>query len=331
MIRVGIIGCGSVASSHANAINEFSSRASLVGVSDVSPERLKIFAEKYGARAYDHAEGLLAQSDIDCVLISLPHDLHVRMAIEAAKAGKHILLEKPIALTLRECDEIMEAVAANNVTLSVGQSYRYFDGPWHAKQILDQKVVGIMVFAIATFSKNWSIANRKKWQLDRNRGGGHWISNGVHTVNTLQWLTGSPVVAVKGISGQYFHPKDRYPQMRADDATLAMLQHENGVYTIAVVTGYRRGAPKDMLEITCNNGKIKCDRKRLWVGVDEQWKEKSLTSVSDKVREWDAFLTCLETKSDPPVPGAEARETVRVLLAVEESAKTGREIRLEER
>jgi len=66
------------------------------------------------------------------------------------------------------------------------------------------------------------------------------------------------------------------------------------MYTIAAVTGYRQGVRKDMLEMTCTEGMIRCERKRLWVGVDEKWQERALTAVHDKVREWGEFLTCLE-------------------------------------
>jgi len=191
--------------------------------------------------------------------------------------------------------------------------------------------VGELVFAVATFSKNWDVDRRRGWHLNRSRGGGMWLTNGVDTVNTLLWIVGSPVVAVKGTSGQRFHSEDLHPQMDADDATLALLQHENGAYTEAVVTGYRRGARKGMLELTCAEGKIRCEPGRVWVGVDEQWYERPVVVVANKVREWDEFLECLETAEDPPVPGTEGRHTMQVLLAVEGSSATGREVRLDPR
>ena len=110
---------------------------------------------------------------------------------------------------------------------------------------------------------------------------------------------------------------------------MALLQHENGIHSVAAVTGYRQGAKKGMLELTCTEGKIRCEPNRLWVGVDDQWDERPMVVVHDKVREWDEFLSCLETRSEPPMPGSEARHTIQVLLAVEESSATAREIRLD--
>jgi len=122
VIHVGIIGCGGIAMAHARAMAEFPARTILVAAADIDPERLRLFAEQHGVRTHRRAEDPLACSDIDCVLIALPHDLHAEAAVQAARAGKHILLEKPMAVTLEECDEIMAAVAASEVTLSVGQS-----------------------------------------------------------------------------------------------------------------------------------------------------------------------------------------------------------------
>ena len=116
-----------------------------------------------------------------------------------------------MANTLEECDRIIAAAGAAGVTLSVGHSYRYFDGPWHAKQVLEAGELGEIVLAVATFSKNWKIERRSDWHLDRSRGGGMWFANGVHIVNTLHWLAGSPVVAVKGTSAQRFHPQGVLP------------------------------------------------------------------------------------------------------------------------
>ncbi|NPV08939.1 MAG: Gfo/Idh/MocA family oxidoreductase [Anaerolineae bacterium] len=326
MVNVGIIGCGGVARAHARAIGRFPDRAKLVAVADVVEEQRRPFAEQYGAMAYSRAEDLLAAGDVNCVVISLPHDLHASYAVMAAQAGKDILLEKPMAANVGECDEILEAVERAGVKLSVGHSYRYYDGCQAAKAILDSGEVGDLVFAISTFSKNWGIDKRRGWHLERGRGGGMWQANGIHSVNTLMWFAGSPVVAVKGSSALRFHTPE---QMDADDASMALLQHANGAHTVSLVTGYRRGAPKDMVELTCTGGMLRCERKRLWVGLDEQWTERPVETEDDKVREWAEFLTYLEGSGPCPVPGTEARHTVQVLKAVEQSSTTGREIRLD--
>ena len=326
MIQIGILGCGGVAYAHAKAITHFPNQAKLVAVADTNEARLKRFSDQHNVQSYSDAADLLNQPDIDCIIIALPTFLHAEWAIRAAKAGKSILLEKPMAVTLEACDEIIDVATTNNVFLSVGHSYRYYDGPWAIKLMLTQAELGHMVFAVATFSKNWKGAQRVPWANERDRGGGMWLMNGSHTVNTLRWLTDSPVVAVKGLTGRCFHP---WAEVQADDATIALLQHQNGVHTVAVVKGYRRGAPKDMLEITCTEGMIRCERSRLWIGLDEQWQERSIVTENNKVRQLNEFLTRLEKGDEPAIPAEEARETVRILLAVEESSATGREVRLD--
>ena len=326
MVSIGIIGCGGIAKTHARTIARFPDRAKLVAVADVIEEQLRPFVEQYGARPFTRAEDMLEQGEVDCVVIALPHDLHAQYAVMAARAGKDIFLEKPMAAHVAQCDAILEAVEQAGVKLSVGHSYRYYDGCQAAKRILDSGELGELVFAVSTFSKNWGIQGRRGWHLERERGGGMWQANGIHSVNTLMWFAGSRVVAVKGHTSQRFHSRE---QMDADDAAMALLEHANGVHTVSLVTGYFRGAPKDMVEMTCTRGMLRCDRKRVWVGLDEQWSERPVETEDDKVREWEEFLTYLEQGGQVPVPGEEARHTVQVVQAVEESSAAGCEIRLE--
>jgi len=326
MINVGIIGAGGVARAHARTIAQFPDRARVVAVADVVEEQLKPFVEQYQVEAFRRAEDLLAKADVDCVVICLPHDLYAQYAVMAAQARKHVLLEKPMAVSVAECDQIIEAVEAAGIKLSVGHSYRYYDGCQAAKEILDSGELGRLVFAVSTFSKNWTLERRRGWHLDRGRGGGMWQANGTHSINTLIWLADNPVVVVKGSTGQRFHSRE---QMDADDATIAFLEHANGVSSVSLVTGYRQGAPKDMIEMTCTEGMLRCDRKRVWVGLDERWQERPVTSMDDKVREWEDFLTCIEQDTEPPIPGEEARHTVEVMQAVEEASAARREVRLD--
>jgi len=152
------------------------------------------------------------------------------------------------------------------------------------------------------------------------------MGNGVHVVNYLQWIADSPVIAVKGFTGQRFHTAE---EMDADDASFAMLEHANGVHTLAVVLGYKKGAPEDRLEITCSGGMLRADRNRLWIDGDGKWVEREVEEKPDKEREWEDFFDFLEGKTESPVPGSEARETVRVMEAVAQSISTGREVRLD--
>ena len=147
--------------------------------------------------------------------------------------------------------------------------------------------------------------------------------NGIHSVNVLQWLAQSPVASVKGFAGQCFHSKD---EMDADDFGVTLIRHLNDVQSVTLVNGYRTGAPKYQLEMTCSSGMIRCERKQLWVGINNTWEERPVEAGDDKAREWAAFLDCIETDGEPASPAREGRETVRIMEAVIESGRTGREV-----
>jgi predicted dehydrogenase len=325
-VNIGIIGASGIAKNHANTVLSFPGRARLVAIADLDAERLGKLAEGLNVKSYHSAERLIADGSVDCVVICLPHHIHAEWAVKAAQGGKHILLEKPMATTVEDCDRIIEAVENAGVKLSVGQSYRYHNAYYAAGNRVRGGELGDLVFAVSTFNKSWGIDRRVGWAIDRNRGGGMWWANGIHAVNSLQWIANSPVVAVKGYTGQRFHSA---AQMNADDASFAMLQHANGVHTVAVVLGYQKGAPKDMLEIACTGGMLRADRNRLWEDVEGKWVEQEVPARHDKEREWEDFLDYLEGKAESPIPGSEARETVRVMEAVTESTATGREVRID--
>lgn len=325
-INVGVIGASGIAKNHAKTILSFPDRAKLIAIADLDEERLGKLNQDLGVTAYKSADDLIADTAVDCVVICLPHHLHAEYAVKAARGGKHILLEKPMATSVEDCDRIIDAVETAGVKLSVGQSYRYFSAYYEAGNRVRAGELGDLVFAVSSFNKNWSIGRRVGWAIDGDRGGGMWWANGIHAVNSLQWIADSPVIAVKGYTGQRFHSPE---EMAADDASFAMLQHANGAHTVAVVLGYRKGAPKDMLEITCTGGTLRAERNQLWADEDGKWVEQEVVKKTDKEREWSDFLDFLEGKTESPIPGSEARETVRVMEAVAKSTTTGREVRLD--
>ena len=323
MTRIGIIGTGGVAKSHGRAINSLKERAQLAAIAEIDEERRNQYLEMYPAQPFASAEDMLADCDLDCVAICLPHHLHAHYAIAATRAGRHVLVEKPMAITVAECDQIVDAVDASGVKLTVGHSHRYQDGIWAGKKVLESGEVGKLLFAEFTFSKSWGAHKRKGWMNDRNCGGGNWWANGIHAVNVLQWLAQSPVASVKGFAGQCFHSKE---EMDADDFGVTLMRHANNVQSVTLINGYRTGAPRYHLEMTCSAGMIRCERKALWVGKNNSWEERTFEAGNDKVREWEAFLDCIDADGEPASPAREGRDTVRIMEAVMESGRTGREV-----
>jgi len=332
MMKVGIIGAGFWGEKHAQAIAEISN-AELVASNRTNKAALDEFTKKYGGRGYTDYKGLLADPQVEAVAIATPHHLHTQIVLEAAKAGKHILLEKPMALNLEECDLILDAVRQAGVTLMVGHTNHFIPHNQKVKILLDSEEYGKPVMAIDRTLKSWWAPNRREWHLDRNLGGGMWMTIGVHNIDRLTWLIGSRVSSVSAQLATSFH------NQQADDNVMAFLRYENGVAATVINVGYRTGVTSFDTEIVCTKGIIRIDKfKGILIGRDETWQELSGNVYTDPdswmeeamVEEWRAFLTAIENKSQPAVTGEFARHIMAVIFAAEESSRLKREVRIEE-
>src|SRR5699024_2845974 len=141
VMNIGIIGCGFIAKKHASAIEAIEG-ANLIAVSDKIVENMDYYKNEYGADGYENSEEMLQRDDLDIVAICTPTGLHAKLAIQVAEAGKHVILEKPIAMNLEDTDKIIEACKNNNVKLSVVHPNRYRPVVKELKQIIDSGSLG---------------------------------------------------------------------------------------------------------------------------------------------------------------------------------------------
>jgi predicted dehydrogenase len=292
---------------------------------------LQTFADQFHATGYVDYRAALADQRVDTVLIATPHHLHAEMAIAAARAGKHVLLEKPMAPTLAECDQIIRAADDAKITLMIGHSFHFVPGYSAAKDMLSSGALGDVILGVSTVSKAWNFARRRSWHLDRQRGGGALLSFGIHALDVLTWLVGSSVQTVSAVVQTSFH------QQPADDVGMLFLRFANGAAGTVVCTGYRTGAPKlHMIELTCREGTLNVQPvDGASVGQDEQWRSIPGSEASDwmhraLVGEWSAFAAAVATQTPSPVSGAYGRHIVATILAAEESSRLGKELPVEQ-
>ena len=327
MFGIGIIGAGSFGEIHAKAIATLSN-AKLVASSRTNSEALERFTRQFGGRGYLNYEELLKDDDVSVVVISAPHHLHTEMAECAARAGKHILLEKPMAPSLSECDRIVCAASQANVALMMGFTSHFVRSYQVAKQLLDAGEMGEIVLGISTMSKVWLDPNRRAWHLDRATGGGMWLTSGIHCLERLSWLIDSPAVQV------YAQLATRFHDQPADDIGLVSLTYANGAMGAVVSAGYRTGAPKHLTELTCTKGTLNIDYAGgVTIGRDERWHtipdSESPTWMHDAVvAEWRAFLDAIENKTTTPVTGDFGRAMMQLAFAAEESSRLGAAVRI---
>jgi peptidoglycan/LPS O-acetylase OafA/YrhL len=235
---VAIFGAGRAGHAHAGAVAQ-NTDVRLVAVFDTDPDRASAFAEQHGCEAFSTSEAVLRREDVDLVMIALPNFLHAGASVEAASAGKHVFLEKPMADTLEECDQIIAAVEKAGVHLLVAHSQRYFAATVRARELLQGGELGQPVFATDTWYKPFGLEGRLPWFRERATGGGMWLMNGAHMIDRTCWVLDTSVESVQAWIGSPFHG------LSADDANLAFLHLRNGLRAVIAHTGYRdRGVQK---------------------------------------------------------------------------------------
>ena len=324
-LGVGIIGAGSFGERHAEAIATLDD-VRLVAAARTNPKALAGFTGRYGGRGYTDYAGLLADPAVEAVVIATPHHLHTVVVEAAARAGKHILLEKPMAPTLAECDRIIAVAAEAGVTLMLGHTSQFAPAYRLAKEMLDAGELGEVVLGVSTMSKFWFEPNRRDWHLDRSTGGGMLLSAGMHCLDRLTWLVGSPVTSVAA------HLATRFHDQAADDAGLIFLRYANGVAGTVVSTGYRDGAPKHLTELTCTRGMMNVDYVGgVTVGKNGQWRHVP-DSASEEwmhaalIAEWRGFAHAVRSGQPPPVTGAYGRHIMATIFAAELSSNLHQEV-----
>ena len=323
MLKVGIVGLGGISHSHLQAIATLDD-VEVAAVADLLEEpRARIMREYGVAKGYaSHAE-LLQDDEIEAVAITLGHQLHHRLTVDACRAGKHVMVEKPMALDLRQCDEMVAAAEEAGVKLMVGLT-QHFGGPaMKAKEILDSGEIGPLVTAVNYMCKNWNYAGRRPQYRSRFHGGGMWMTNGVHVVDRLTWMMASQAVSVSAAIGTRAH------YQAADDTSTVFIRYKNGAAGIAIAVAYADGAPLHDCVMYGTRGSLRVGRDSVQIGKDDRWTDVPFrVPPAGMTEQWRAFVEAIRLDVEPPAHGQWARHVMEILFAAEESALTGREVML---
>jgi phthalate 4,5-cis-dihydrodiol dehydrogenase len=210
------------------------SRVRLAAAADPRPAARARFAEEFGARAYETVEALCADPALDAVYVATPHGLHVQHVRAAAAAGKHVLVEKPMALTLADCQAMVDAAAAAGVHLLVGHSHS-FDLPYlHARRLIEAGTFGRVCMIHAVNYTDFLYRPRRPEELDTAQGGGVLFSQAPHQVEVVRLLAGAPARSVRAAAGAWD------PARPTEGAYAALLSFEGGAFASLTYNGYGR-------------------------------------------------------------------------------------------
>ena len=199
MVKVAVIGAGFMGKTHTNSLKEIDD-ANIVAIVDKVEEKGKKIAEKFNASYYSNLDDVLNNEDLDCVYICVPTFLHAEMVKKAANAGKHIFCEKPLALSLKEADEMIEAVKANKVKSMVGHVLRFWPEYVKAKELVDSGRLGKPIYAFCerlAVPPDWFEGN---WGHDEKYSGGVPIDLVIHDFDYMNWIFGKPsIIKAQGV------------------------------------------------------------------------------------------------------------------------------------
>lgn len=249
-IRWGILGCGDVAEKKGGPALYKAAGSTLVAVMRRDREKAEDFARRHGAqRAYDTVEGLLADPDVDAVYIATPPHLHCEQTLLAAAAGKHVLVEKPMALDPTECANMIAACTQAGVSLNVAYYRRFWPKFQAVKSLLDSGAIGTPLGARLLLCTR---AASSGWRVDPQlAGGGHVVDVGSHRLDMLLFLLGD-VVEVQSFAA------NRLRHHAAENDSVFILRFAQGVVASAGFH-FHTQPPRDVLEIFGSEGTLTLD------------------------------------------------------------------------
>src|SRR5882672_1342017 len=223
MIRAAIVGIGTWGRNLVTAV-EGSELIRFVAGATRTPATAELFCKQHGIRLMESYEEVLAHSGIDAVVLATPHSMHCEQIVAAAKAGRHVFVEKPLGVDLRSAEEAVAACAQHKVTLAVGYNWRFQPALGEAKRMLEDGRLGKLLHIEGNFSgpSAYRFA-REHWRHDRNQApAGGMTGRGVHVVDAMLYLAGSHIGSVTAQSDRLVH------DYGADDTTSMLFRFQSG-------------------------------------------------------------------------------------------------------
>ena len=327
--RIGIIGCGWAGNEHAQAIKELSSEADLAAVCDIDEDKVKKFAVDHNVSNHTkNYRNLLEDKLIDAVSICLPHDLHASVAVEAAAAGLHVLVEKPVCATLDEADQMIEAAERNRVVLMVAETSRYTRLYQKVHELLAGGAIGNpFLFRISREIHMRDYFDDKRWFLQDSTGG-IMYSGGIHDFDLLRMIAGEVehVYALQAVKS--------FREMAADDTSVALAHLVSGAAGIIIESFSIKTAAGGVKGIIHGErGTLSFDRSRRLIELFAPEDSSSRTVKKIQCEEQNFFLDeikdfvdCVRENRVPLSSAGEGKKTLACVVAAYESMKTGKAI-----
>jgi predicted dehydrogenase len=319
-IKVGVLGGGGILDAHIRGYRAYADAIEVIAVADVVEETAQRRAAELGAAAYTDFRQMILEADLDAVDICLPHYLHAEAILAAAQAGKHILCEKPLCLTVQQAEQVQLAVNTAAVTLMCAHNQLHLPAVTKAKQLLDEGRLGT-VYEVRTtdsFYNDFDPQNMGWRATTATSGGGELMDTGYHpTYLMLHFAGGSPVEATALLS------RHRLRFMEGEDSAQVLVRFDNGVVG-QLVTSWAYDPPPgtERFSVVGEQGSLRSDGRSLTVALRGSSSQTyDFEDVDTYVSEIGHFAECLHSGTRPLHSEKEGIDVLCLILAAYEGAR----------
>jgi len=331
-LKVGVIGCGSIAQNRHLIEYQMNEKVEIVAVCDIVLERAENMAALYQAKAYDDYEKVL-QADVDAFSVCLPNYLHAPVSIKALQAGKHVLCEKPMAISSEEAVEMIRASETSGKKLMIAHNQRFVDSHAKARELIQQNEIGKIYSFRTTFGhggpESWSIDGKNSWFFKKEKAFiGAMGDLGVHKADLIRYLLGEEFQEISA-----FIESSAKENSDVDDNAVFILRSEKGVIgTLTASWSYNTEEDNSTI-IYGEKGVIRLEAHPKYGLILEYSNGEKVNYELGKIQSNEAdgqttthvidhFVDCVLNNKQPLIDGSEGKKSLEIILAAVESNET---------
>jgi predicted dehydrogenase len=341
--RVGIVGCGLIGKRRATVARESGDR--VVAVADVDPGRAQSLAQENGCAWTQDWRDVVGRPDVDVVVVSTVNKILAPVTIAAARAGKHVLCEKPLGRNAREAQEMVEAARQAGVILKTGFNHRHHPAIWRAHELSDQGAIGPLLFIRAIYGHGGRPGYDKEWRADADLcGGGELLDQGVHIVDLCRWFMGDFTEVFSATATYfwdlgYFAPENSQiadRRSRLEDNAFGILRTAGG-QTAQFHTSWTQWKNRFSFEAFGRDGYVRVEGLGGSYGVERlEFARRKPEGGAPNVEiveypgsdlswqvEWQEFTTAIREGRQPLASDEDGLQTMRVIAALYRSSRCG--------
>jgi len=342
-IRTGVIGCGKVGHMHAKAFMDIAN-AEFVAACDFDMSRAQSYADQYGTKAFTSVTSMVRDAKIDVVSICTPHPMHRAAAIEALDAGANVLVEKPLASTLADCDAMINLARQKGLILGTVCQRRFYRPSIRIREAIDAGKLGKPVLGLVTMLgwRDEAYYRSDPWRGTwRDEGGGVLVNQAPHQLDMLQWYMG-PIEELYGFWANLNHP-----YIEVEDTAVAVIRFKSGALGNIVVSNSQNPALYGKVQIFGGNGAavgVQTDGGAMFIAgmsnitepplndlwtvpgeerLLEQWKQEDIEHFKQidfihhyHKRQLEDFISAVSAGKEPLINGEQGRKTVEIFTAL---------------